>query len=83
MIDKSATGSVNSDRLVRPNRGPVQSVPIWLTLEALVQDNGDGTWSATVPALTRGVETGPSKEIVLHRLKQALSWQGAKTNAQT
>lgn len=67
----STEARVPLEPLVR--RGPVQRVPIQITLQALVQDNGDGTWSATVPVLSLGVETGPSLEITLQRLADALS----------
>ena len=54
-------------------RSSVIRVPITVTLEALAQDNGDGTWTVAVPALTRGTETAPTLDCALRRMSDVLS----------
>jgi hypothetical protein len=55
-------------------RGPVLHVPLTISVEALVQDNGNGTWTVAVPSMTRGIETAPSLRTALLRMADALSW---------
>lgn len=70
--EHNADARLAFEPLVR--RGQVIHVPITVTLEAFAQDNGDGTWTVTVPDVTNGTATGPSLDIALRRMADALSW---------
>ena len=72
-IDGADQAEAPVKRDQRGPRGQIARVPIQITLTALLQDNGDGTWSATVPVLSLDVETGPGRDITLQRLADALS----------
>lgn len=54
-------------------RSAIVRVPITVTLEALAQDNGDGTWTVAVPALTHRTETAQTLDCALRRMADALS----------
>lgn len=64
---------MSDDSETRTPRGPIERAPILIRMNALIQENGDGTWSASVPVLSLGVVTGPSRDVTLRCLADSLS----------